>query len=243
MNKLILILALLIVFGCKYESQQSKKELVVCISFDDNLRSVYDNALPIMNQYGFRGTTYVNSGRIGYTKFCSWEQLTELKFDYHWEIGGHSLNHLHFATLTPTEVEYQISADFDSLSQHGFKPVSFATPFGECPTAYNPLVTKYYKNVRTTQNLPMHVPINKELLGSYWVGNNYSPKSLINRVTQGMADNENLVIFMFHDLKPENPTNNINNYDPEKFKQFLSGLHDMGVKVLPLNEALDYLED
>ncbi len=244
MNKIILCcLLLFIVFGCRYESLQGKQDIVVCITFDDNCKSVYTEALPIMNQFGYRGTTFVNTGRIGYSAYCSWNQLNELKHIYDWEIGGHTLSHKQLASLSAADAEKQISADFNNLNQHGLNPESFASPFGECPAEYYPLITKYYKNIRTTMNSSMRIPIDRTLLGAYWVGYSATPESLIDRIKGGIADKENLVIFFFHDIETESSMYENSHYSPESFREFLTQLHALGVKVLPLNEALDYLED
>lgn len=243
MNRMLIILALcLVILGCKSESEDSTQPLIVCLTFDDCCESVYKTALPIMEKYGYRGTVFSVSGYVGKKDRLSWSQLDTLYNEYHWEIGGHTLNHKHLSTLTPVEAEYQISADFDSLYSHGLKPVSFAFPFGDCPEEYYPLVTKFYKNVRSTINSSMRNPIDRTRLGTYGIGINMSAEFIANRVTQGIAEQENLVVYMFHDII-ESPTLAYSSYNPEKFSDFISRLHQMHVKVLPLNEALEYLGD
>lgn len=244
MNRLFYILIILLpfIFSCRFEPDNAnKQETIVCLTFDDNLESVYTNAFPIMKDYGFRGTVFTVSGYVGNHDRLSWSQLDSL-YNNKWEIGGHTLNHAHLSVLTPDEAEYQVSADFDSLSNHGFKPVSFAFPFGECPVTYYPIVTKYYKNVRSTVNISMQNPIDRSRLGTYGVEGTMTAEFLTGRIMQGIAEKENLIIYMFHNIG-ENHTYNVNDFSPEEFRAFIIRLHQMKIKVLPLNEALDYLSD
>jgi peptidoglycan/xylan/chitin deacetylase (PgdA/CDA1 family) len=235
-------LLIILIFGCRFEPQSSKQDMVVCITFDDNCESVFNHALPIMRQYGYRGTVFTNSGSVGQTSKLTWAQIDSLRQTYHWEIGGHTLNHTFLSDVSPQQAEFEIAADYNNLKQHSITPRSFATPYGICPVSYYPIITKYYRNVRTIINTPMQNPIDRTLLGSFGVLYNMSPDEVINRVTQGIADEENLVIFMFHEIETTE-SYYAYYYKPESFRELMAKLHNMGVKVLPLDEAIEYLED
>jgi peptidoglycan/xylan/chitin deacetylase (PgdA/CDA1 family) len=239
--KLILLLIIIpFMYSCGFTSEPAGKDLVVCITFDDNYPSVYENAVPIMNQYGYRATMFVNSGLIGNPYYMSWEQLSELKDQYGWEIGGHTLNHDNLAQLTYEQAENVIKADFDSLTTHGFNPVSFATSFGICPSEYYPIISRFYRNLRTCFDNPMYNPIDRSFLGCFSVTVNLSPQDVENRISQAVIENENLVILLFHRVSPG--LTNISNYEPDRFAEVMERLNNLDVKVLPLNEALNYLE-
>jgi len=239
---LIGLILLLMIMGCRFESPGGNQKLVVCITFDDNCASVYNNALPIMKQYGFRGTVFTNSGSVGTAQKLTWAQIDTLNRVYAWEIGGHSLSHAHLSSLTPQEADYEVSADFNNLKLHGIVPKSFATPFGECPVSYYPIINRYYKNIRTTVNVSMLSPIDRTFLGSYEVVYTQSADEVINRITQGVSDRENLIIYTFHDIKTTQ-SYYAYNYSPDSFRDFVLKLHNLGIKVLPLHEAIEYLED
>jgi len=243
MPRKLLIFTLLVgfLFSCQLTTKEQKSELVVCITFDDNYPSVIDNALPIMNQYNFRATSFVNSGLITNPFYNSWQNLALLKNQYGWEIGGHSLNHDNLALLSPEAVERVIKADYDSLNAHGFNPVSFATPFGICPYEYYPIIRKYYRNLRTIFDNPLRNPIDRFSVGCFNVTIDNSPQDVQNRINQAKLDNENLVVLLFHNIT-HGLTNN-SNYEPDNFAEVMARLHRLNVKVLPLNEALKYLEN
>jgi hypothetical protein len=118
--------------------------------------------------------------------------------------------------------------------------VSFATPFGICPPEYYQIVRKYYRNLRTTFDNPLQSPINRFFIGSYMVRYNLEPQDVKNRIIQSKLDNENLVVLLFHNVS--NDSNNSANYEPEKFEEVMEILSQLKVKVLPLDEALNYLE-
>jgi peptidoglycan/xylan/chitin deacetylase (PgdA/CDA1 family) len=240
-RKLMLLLLLFsFLFSCRLTTHPVKKELVVVFTFDDNYPSVLQNAVPIMNQYGYRGTMFVNSGNVGNPLYMSWQQLSVLYNQHGWEIGGHTLHHDNLCILTPEEADYVIRADYDSLNAHGFAPVSFATSFGICPTEYYPIILQYYRNLRTCMDNVMYCPIDRTFLGCYPAVISLSPQDVENRVLQAASDNENLVILLFHRISPGMP--NVSNYEPEDFADVVLRMHNLGVKVLPLNEALDYLD-
>jgi peptidoglycan/xylan/chitin deacetylase (PgdA/CDA1 family) len=239
---LLLLCSALILFGCNWTTHTPKSELVVSINFDDNCSSVYAKALPAMQQYGFRGTHFVNSGKVGNPGRLTWAQLDSLKHFYQWEIGGHSLNHLNLATLSEQQAEISISADYDSLSRHNLHPVSFATPFGYCPVEFYSHILQYYKNIRTCFNTAMHCPIDQSLLGAFSVTNEMSVQDVMDRVDQAQLEGENLVILLFHEVGGED-TDYLSNCDPDIFAEIMRRLHQSRLKVLPLNEALNYLSD
>ncbi len=243
MKKLVLILLLtLLLLSCRYSSQVPKADLVVCITFDDHCLSVYENALPILDQYGFRATVFANTGRIGRPNKMTWTMLDSLKHQFNWEIGGHTLNHEMLSQLTYEQAEYTISTDFNNLAARGYNPKSFATTFGYCPVEFYDLINRYYRNIRTCFNSAMYRPIERTLVGSFNVTNEMTSRQIIDRVAQAMIEKENLVVYLFHEIDTQNLDYN-NNCHPQVFAEAMARLHRMGVKVLPLDEALNYLSD
>jgi len=238
---LFVLLVISVLFSCKYTTKADDKKLVVCITFDDNYPNVYENALPEMNKYGFRATTFINCGNVSNPFYMHWDKLDELYHLYKWEIGGHTLNHNNLFHLSYTQAEYVIKSDYDSLVAHGYNPVSFATSFGICPLEYHPIITKYYKNLRIVSDNPMYTPINRAYIGCFYVTIRTSPRLVESRIRQAIIEKESLVVLLFHRIA-EGLTMD-SNYEPDKFAELMQRLAKLDVKVLPLNEALDYLED
>jgi peptidoglycan/xylan/chitin deacetylase (PgdA/CDA1 family) len=95
-----------------------------------------------------RGTFYVNSGEVC-TAWCryawnmSWKQLDALAADGN-EIGGHTLDHVDLTRpdISRREKRRQICADRSKLAKRGYRPVSFAYPFGRRGATAKRLVRK-----------------------------------------------------------------------------------------------------
>jgi peptidoglycan/xylan/chitin deacetylase (PgdA/CDA1 family) len=73
----------------------SLPEKVVVITFDDGFLGVYDNAFPVLQEYGFRGVVYVITGTLGTDQAYGYLQEQELGelIENGWEIGSHSISH------------------------------------------------------------------------------------------------------------------------------------------------------
>ena len=77
---------------------------VVSLSFDDQWRSAYLNALPLLEKYGLKATWFVACNLAGGTdpesgkKYMTWEEINEVAGLGH-EIGSHTLSHPRLSAL------------------------------------------------------------------------------------------------------------------------------------------------
>ncbi len=101
---------------------------VVSLTFDDGDADNF-NIEPVLKEYGLHATFYIPSGLVGATGYMTWDQLQTLQLDGN-EIGGHTLNHVRLEGLDTQSLKHQICDDRTNLMDHGFKPISFAYPFG-----------------------------------------------------------------------------------------------------------------
>lgn len=100
----------------------------VSLTFDDG-RASQRNAVAALDRVGLQGTFYVNSGFTGATGFLTRRDLTAMAATGH-EIGGHTVQHRPFTTVTPAETVRQICLDRQNLTAWGLTARSFAYPFG-----------------------------------------------------------------------------------------------------------------
>ena len=104
----------------------------ILLTFDDGSETVYTEALPIMQKYGFTGTAYIVYNFIGAGRFMDRDQIREL-YAAGWEIGSHSVSHQDLTTR-PGKQEDEIVSSRRRLESYLGVPIrSFAYPFG----AYN----------------------------------------------------------------------------------------------------------
>jgi peptidoglycan/xylan/chitin deacetylase (PgdA/CDA1 family)/methionine-rich copper-binding protein CopC len=114
----------------------------IVLTFDDGYTSVYTNAFPIMQQYGIKGTVYVNTALVGTTGRLTLQQLHDL-YDAGWTIANHTPNHTNLITgsltnapgttvLTVDQLKAIVKPGIDWLLANGFTrgAYDFALPFG-----------------------------------------------------------------------------------------------------------------
>ncbi|MGH3437034.1 MAG: polysaccharide deacetylase family protein [Sciscionella sp.] len=114
----------------------------VVLTFDDGYADFHDQALPVLNKYGFTATLYVTTGHVGgiATWTCadengdrpmlSWSQLAEVTAAGI-EIGAHSHTHPELDMLSPLEIREEVTRSRGELTDRLGVPVtSFAYPFG-----------------------------------------------------------------------------------------------------------------
>ena len=130
-------------------------------TFDDGLKSQYDNAYPILNQFGMIGTFYVLPPYLADSlpnviwRYGAWPMFTEIEINGN-EIGSHSMNHLHMKTLpagdpnTQGTIHYELYQSQQMINDRfgNSDCITFAYPFGEHNALIDSLTALYYKSAR-----------------------------------------------------------------------------------------------
>jgi peptidoglycan/xylan/chitin deacetylase (PgdA/CDA1 family) len=102
----------------------------VVISFDDGDETVFQNAYPIMQSFGFTGVLYLVWNYIGATGYLTNDQILAMTITG-WELGSHSMSHPHLPAV-PDQVFYEATQSRTNLEQaFGVSVNTFAYPFGE----------------------------------------------------------------------------------------------------------------
>jgi peptidoglycan/xylan/chitin deacetylase (PgdA/CDA1 family) len=104
-------------------------EKPLLITFDDGDIDVYENAFPIMKQYGFVGTFYIVANRVGADQFVSADQIKEMH-DYGWEIGSHGYSHRDMSKDHDVIYGEGYEAKVSLQDKLGFTINTFAFPYG-----------------------------------------------------------------------------------------------------------------
>lgn len=226
-----------LIASCTLLGEQGTSDTVVCLVFDDQHISIWEHAVPLMRQYGLRGTLFVNSGRVGNLDRMTWEQIETLTKDEGWETGGHTLYHENLPTLSHQEAQHAIDADWTNLVQHGLNPRSFALPGGSCPTEYFPLITTHYRYIRGSNDYAMHKPFNQLGLGYLPYQYSWHAGKIKDRILRGIAAKENLVIIGFHRFETD-PLLYPDTCSAVDFEEILQWIKGKGIRVLTLSEAM-----
>jgi peptidoglycan/xylan/chitin deacetylase (PgdA/CDA1 family) len=112
----------------------------IVLSFDDGNENTYSTAFPILQKYGFKGTSYIVYNYVGAKNFMTKDQIREL-YEAGWEIGSHSISHVDLTKRLDRQ-EDEIIESRRKLQILLDVPIStFAYPYG----AYDHL-SLYYMN-------------------------------------------------------------------------------------------------
>ncbi|MFP4160053.1 MAG: polysaccharide deacetylase family protein [Desulfobacterales bacterium] len=105
------------------------------LTMDDAYKSIMENAVPVLEKYGYKATVFAPTSHIGGSNYLSWQQLEELD-EKGFEIANHSHSHEYFLNHPEGEVAERFEEDLE-MSHALFKkhldmvPDLYAYPFGE----------------------------------------------------------------------------------------------------------------
>jgi len=127
----------------------------IVITVDDGFLSFRENALPLLKQFGYKASLFVNTETIGDGDYMDWNDLAAILKDG-FEIGNHSDSHEYFLNRKDDEVE-NFKNDIlhaqkllkDSL---GIEPDLLAYPYGEFDNALKDAVKALGFKAAAAQN-------------------------------------------------------------------------------------------
>jgi peptidoglycan/xylan/chitin deacetylase (PgdA/CDA1 family) len=221
----------------------------VILTFDDAPDINFKNALPVLDQYGFKTTLYLP------TKEGTWapgwvegnttmEDIVKKFAAGGHEIGAHTITHPDMTTLgcPSPQLTNELKHPQDYLRALTGQPITdFASPYGAYNQCVNGVIAQYYGSHRTTdegynsrdnfsayrlrdQNM---VPTTSLALFKYWVDK--------------AARDHTTLILTYHNIDdPNNPNEAPDDYDTylPDFKAQMSYLKSKGIAVQRLDQAL-----
>ena len=97
------------------------------LTFDDNNQGIYDNAYPLLRQYGYPVTLFVHTNYVGVTtdkSHCSWDELRTMQTSGLVNIQSLTASHPEdILQLTDPQVEKELRASRRSIEAHLGPPV------------------------------------------------------------------------------------------------------------------------
>jgi hypothetical protein len=158
-------------------------------------------------------TTAPNTCRADTDKtYMSWDQINQLKNNYGWEIGSHTVDHYCLASigdgsdcqtnqLTSAEVSYELSQSKADLAAHGIDAKALATPYGDYNNATLPQIAKYYTSQRGFADTGYNSwPYSDYLLRVQQVQGRVSVATVKSYIDSAIQ-NKQWLILVFHDVK------------------------------------------
>jgi len=107
----------------------------VILTIDDGYLCFYTNAWPLLKEYGFKATIFIQTETVGGGDFMTWSQIREIE-KAGIEIGNHSASHAYFVNITESERKSKFREDLlksnaDFKKHLGHLPEYYAYPYGE----------------------------------------------------------------------------------------------------------------
>jgi len=101
----------------------------IILTFDDGGETVFTNALPILQKYGFTGSAYIVYNYVGISAYMNADQIRVL-YTSGWEIGSHSISHVDLTVRTDRQRDEIVDSRAKLQSLLGVPILTFAYPFG-----------------------------------------------------------------------------------------------------------------
>lgn len=117
----------------------------VILTFDDGYRDAYENAFPVLEEFGFTGTFFVITARLdeGHPAYITWEQAQEMA-TAGMSIESHTKEHPNLISQNEAALYYQIQGSLESIAAHTGQSVRiFSYPGGRWDTAALDAVRRY----------------------------------------------------------------------------------------------------
>lgn len=136
----------------------------VAITFDDGMRSLYDNALPVLKEHKVPAHLFLTTGAIerglpwpeqpaGIPSFdmLNWDQLGQLH-DAGVYIEGHTHSHPDMRKIPVSRMQEECGRADELITERiGRRPEYFAYPYGFHNSAARDFVNKRYRGTVTTE--------------------------------------------------------------------------------------------
>jgi peptidoglycan/xylan/chitin deacetylase (PgdA/CDA1 family) len=131
---------------------QGDKKSAVSMTFDDGLKSQFNNALPLLQEHGLEATFFIVVDYFGYGDYIDEPNVVDLAASGQ-EIGSHSYSHNKLTTMESWQVDAELSLSQSTLQGlSGQDVTTLAYPYGAGWNDPNIVdrVDDYYIAARTT---------------------------------------------------------------------------------------------
>jgi len=132
---------------------EDRKRWIVC-TFDDGYATLLQHALPILKQYGFSATVFINTNLIGKDNSWNWkdtkrrfhldkEGLRTL-FQEGWEIASHGNSHKNLLQLSERDITNELAESKQILEKLVGAVNAYAYPYGDSSPFIRKICGQYY---------------------------------------------------------------------------------------------------
>lgn len=214
------------------------------ISFDDVPRSAWLEGGAILARHGLRGTYYLSGDLCGKT-FEGREQyhrddVADIAAAGH-EIGSHLFHHLSTLTLGRSRMQEEITANdafLANLLGPGFRPRSFAYPYGEVSLTAKHLCRRHFVTSRSVQGGLNGAGADRDQLRILAIDNLFAADTDWTTVFRTVARDNLWAILLAHGV---DESAHDFSCPPARLDGAIRHALDAGLTILPVAEVMDHL--
>lgn len=215
---------------------------VVSFTFDDCPRSALKHGVPALDAQGWRSSFYLCCGLFGQTNHFGLHMDTDdakaVAANGH-EVGNHSWHHYDASAHSLADFQADILMNEEGFANIGLpQSQTFAYPYGETYPALKSWMGTQFKGARGILPVTHNTQSDLNQIGSYPLFSGAAYERLLNQLGQLEKHPGWLTIFT-HDIS-DTPTPW--GCTPQNFLSVVEKVKQIGALVLPLAEAIDYLE-
>ena len=214
---------------------------IVSLAFDDGWRSIYENALPILDGDNLKSTHYIVSRYLDHPLYMNARQVCDLERHGH-EVGCHSVSHKHLPQQTLAIIEEEIAQSQRCLQDIGLPTQTFAYPYGEYDERVIDAVKRFgFKGARTGGEND-DSGFNDKLADPYLLKGQAvridTPPARIEEWLHHAGNNDLWLILVFHQIDHEGKKWSTT---PETLRRIVEHLLTVRARVVTVREGLEIL--
>lgn len=226
------------VFATQMAGSSQFSAPILSINFDDGWIGTYQNGEQLMREFGFLGTYYLNATTLNTNGYMNTLQAQDLVAHGN-EIGSHGYRHVDMTSLTPQELQDEVSQNITALQAIVQQPITnFATPFGAYNTDVTDAIMSRHMSHRNTSGALNHkYNFSYSQIHSKVITKSVTVSEITALINQAKQENAWLVL-TFHDISEDNGTGDEYTIGRDTFRDYLSAIRDSGITVKTNRVAL-----
>jgi len=222
---------------------------MVSITFDDGWQSVYDRAVPLLDEHDFLTTQYVNASSIETPNYMKATEVQRMHEDGH-EFAAHSYEHVDLTSISADRVREEMRKSEEALAAAGLETDNLAPPYGRSDAQVDWYASKYFDIVRgTDQGINTRQNLNPHDLSVFYVTDETTQETLANALAETSRVN-GWLIFVYHQIATPESTGTQKNdivavqstITSDVLAAQLQLIDDSGIEVQPVARAFEQLQ-
>ena len=215
---------------------------LISFTFDDCPKSVVDDALPVLEKYGWQSSIYMAMGLCGTTNHLGLhmsESDVVAAYKSGHEIADHTFDHIDATTVSPELFSANIEKNQARMNALGL-PLSqtFAYPFGQLDAGSKRVVHRKFKGARGIKSRIHRTSADLNQLNSNRLYSGQSFQDLMRDITK-LTKNPGWLTIFTHDVR-DNPSDFGCTVD--EFKAVVEAVKNIDADVMTVIDAINVLE-